>query len=187
MSTNQKVHYYRNKTNHCYIGRPAHVPKWVKETCCPSIAPGGTWLGLGPHDEEPSDNGVMTLLLANGNHFTVCCIGTEKQVSEELDALNVTPLDDRHFKASGKSPDGKEDWIARVFVGAHRILDEVTHEKKEAIALGGTITATNNVIRLQEQNMAAEREIAALRAKLASIEEKSAADTHRARKGQVVV
>lgn len=186
MSQNQNVQYYRNKTNYCYIGRPATVPKWVKETCCPSIAPGGFWLGLGPHDEEPSDNGVMKLLLANGNHFTVCAIGPEKAVEAELDNLNAVVIDERHFRCSGKSPDGKEDWVAKVFVGAHKVLEEVTHEKKDAIAMGGTITATNNVLRLQEQNVAAEREIAALRAKLAAIEEKAAADTHRARKGAVV-
>lgn len=186
MSQNQHVQYYRNKTNYCYIGRPLSVPKWVKETCCPPIAPGGFWLGLGPHDEEPSDNGVMKLLLANGNHFTVCAIGPEKAVDDELDRLNAIPLEERHFKCSGKSPDGKEDWVARVFVGAHKVIEEVTHEKSDAIKLGGTITATQNVVRLQEQNVAAEREIAALRAKLASIEEKAAADAHRTRKGSVV-
>lgn len=186
MATNQKVQYFRNKTNHCYLGRPVGIPKWVKVECCPPIAPGGTNLALGPHDEEPSDNGTMDLVVNHGQHFTVCCIGTEKDVEAELDNLNVTPIDHRNFRCSGKSPDGKEDWVARAFVGAHHILEEVTHEKADAIRLGGTITATQNVVKLQEQAMQAEREIVALREKLARLEEKSAAEAHRAKKQAVV-
>lgn len=186
MAVNQKVQYFRNKTNHCYLGRPMGVPKWVRVEACPPIAPGGTSLALGPHDEEPSDNGTMELVVNNGHHFVVCCIGSEKDVNQELDLLGVVPLDGRVFNCSGKSPDGKEDWISRTFVGAHHVLAEVTHEKKDAIALGGTITATQNVVRLQEQAQQAEREVAILRAKLAAIEEKAAADAHKGKKGAVV-
>jgi len=177
-----KIKVFRNATDHCFIGRPLTVPKWVTQECCPPTCPGGLPLALGPHDEEWCDNGRMDLVMNSSSHHQCTCIGTPEEVAKEMEDLNVVALEGRRMQC--ESPDKKQ--IARTFLGVHMILKDVTEEKSPAIEKGGTKVASVAVVALQDELTRERQEKAALAEKLARFEERDVADKQRMeKKGKV--
>lgn len=183
-STKLKV--YRNVTNHCYVGRPLTIPKWVTMECCP---PDGRGVGLGPHDEEWCEDGRVEMMLNNSQHHQVCILGTQAEVDKEMEHLNVVPLgkkEDGTFmrRMRCESPDGK--LVAYTFHGIHTVLTDVTEEKAPAIERGGSRMAAVHVAEMQDELSRERAEKEALSKKLAALEEKELAEKHRMDKSSKV-
>jgi hypothetical protein len=161
-----KTKVYRNTTEHCYVGRPLTVPKWVTFECCPHQP--AMNLALGPHDEIWCDDGRIDLMVNSSSHHQVCIIGSKEAVEKEMEDLNVKALEGRRMQC--ESPDGK--LVARTFTGIERVLTDVTEENQVAIEKGGTKVAAIHVVELQDELSRERREKEELRKKLASLEER---------------
>ncbi len=163
------VKVWRNKTKHCWYGRPQHFSRKIPIASCPPLR-NGTGGGvnktmlLGPGDEYQDDQGRFDMVQNAGNHFTILCYGTKEEVEKEMTELDIPKeaiVDQLCFV------DG--DKVGRVFIGAQYVLHDATDEFRGAIdRTTNRLASMKEVSSLLDSNAEKDAIIQALNEKLAA-------------------